>query len=499
VSIPPRFDPLRLRVAVERPIRSEADFVLYWMTSARRLRANYALDRAIAWARELRKPLVVLEGLRLGYRWASERHHAFVLQGMSDNRTRAAGARLLYYPYVETVPGEGSGLVAALARHAAVVVGDEFPAFFLPRMIAAAAQRVDARLEVVDSNGLMPLRAAGKTHLSAYSFRRFLQSSLRDALSRPPDLDPLVDLDLPVIDRLPGEIAARWLGAPAALLAADAGELARLPLDHRVSPVRSEPGGARAAERRLGEFLDDRLARYADERNHPDADAASGLSPYLHFGHLSPHEVLAALADREGWSVEILPRTGNGGREGWWGMSRAAEAFLDELVTWREVGFNFCHTRPDDYDRYDSLPEWARTSLERHAADRRPARYPVDRLASAESDDELWNAAQRELVATGRIHNYLRMLWGKRVLEWTASPREAVEVLVELNNRFALDGRDPNSYSGIFWCLGRYDRPWAPERPIFGVVRYMSSANTRRKLKLGDYLRRWSAQGTLPG
>jgi len=279
----------------------------------------------------------------------------------------------------------------------------------------------------------------------------------------------------------------------------DAAALAALPIDHAVAPVTEVPGGAEAARGVLARFLDDRLARYAEERNHPDADAASGLSPYLHFGHLSPHEILARLAEREGWHPETLPERGAGARAGWWGMSAAAEAFLDELVTWRELGANSCARRPDDYDRFESLPDWARATLAAHAADPRPWRYDVAALAAAATHDELWNAAQRQLAAEGRIHNYLRMLWGKRVLEWSPTPQEALASLIELNNRYALDGRDPNSYSGIFWCFGRYDRPWGPERPVFGTVRYLSSESTRRKLRLARYLERWGPQRRLDG
>jgi deoxyribodipyrimidine photo-lyase len=174
-------------------------------------------------------------------------------------------------------------------------------------------------------------------------------------------------------------------------------------------------------------------------------------------------------------------------------MSAGAEARLDELVTWRELGFNMA-ARRDDYDRYESLPDWARKTLEKHQRDRRPTVYSLEDFEAAATHDPLWNAAQRQLVREGRIHNYLRMLWGKKILEWSASPRDALETMIELNNRFALDGRDPNSYSGIFWCLGRYDRAWGPERPIFGTVRYMSSENTARKLHVTQYLRRYAAE-----
>jgi deoxyribodipyrimidine photo-lyase len=175
-------------------------------------------------------------------------------------------------------------------------------------------------------------------------------------------------------------------------------------------------------------------------------------------------------------------------------MGPAAEGFLDQLVTWRELGHVFC-ARDPGYERYESLPAWARATLEAHARDPREHAYALEAFEGARTHDELWNAAQRQLVREGRIHNYLRMLWGKKILEWTRSAREALAIAIELNNKYALDGRDPNSYSGISWCFGRFDRPWGPERPIFGTVRYMSSANAARKLDLAPYLRRYAAAG----
>ena len=169
-------------------------------------------------------------------------------------------------------------------------------------------------------------------------------------------------------------------------------------------------------------------------------------------------------------------------------MDESSEAFLDELVTWRELGYNMAAHRPD-YRDYASLPEWARSSLASHREDPRQYLYSVEQFEQAETHDPLWNAAQTQLREEGVIHNYLRMLWGKKILEWTKSPEEAAEVMIELNNRYALDGCDPNSYSGIYWCLGRYDRAWGPERPIFGKIRYMTSENTARKYSVRNYIK----------
>jgi deoxyribodipyrimidine photo-lyase len=202
------------------------------------------------------------------------------------------------------------------------------------------------------------------------------------------------------------------------------------------------------------------------------------------------HQAIAAVWEAEAWHPGRLAPKPTGSKAGWWGASEAAEAFLDELVTWREVGFNVARTLPH-HDRYESLPAWAKATLAKHASDPRPHCYDRATLEAAETHDPIWNAAQRQLLREGKIHNYMRMLWGKKVLEWSASPEEALETLLELNDRWALDGRDPNSVSGVTWCLGRFDRAWGPERSIFGTIRYMSSDNTARKLDIKPYLARY--------
>ncbi|MBZ0266838.1 deoxyribodipyrimidine photolyase, partial [bacterium] len=263
-----------------------------------------------------------------------------------------------------------------------------------------------------------------------------------------------------------------------------------LPVAPDPAPVEGVTGGTTAARAQLRGFLRDGLPRYVDAGNHPDDDVTSGLSPWLHFGHLSSHEVFDTVVRAERWSPASIVPPPNGRREGWWGLSREAEAFLDQLVTWREVGLGGAAWLPD-YDRWESLPAWARETLRAHAGDPRPHVYTRDELERADTHDELWNAAQRQLVAEGRIHNYLRMLWGKKILKWTRSPKEALQVMLHLNDKYALDGRDPNSVSGIFWVLGRYDRAWGPEREIFGKIRYMTSRNTARKVSVKSYIEKY--------
>jgi deoxyribodipyrimidine photo-lyase len=462
------------------------------MVAARRGRFNFALSRAVELARELRRPVVILEALRVGYPWASDRLHAFVLEGMADNQRHFARTSAHYYPYLEPEPGAGSGLLEALAARACAVISDDFPGFFLPRMLASAAERVKVRFEAIDGNGLLPLSfAEGKSYPTAYAFRRFMQKNLERALSDLPAPDPLQRLRLPALAKSLSSIEKRY---PPARLEDIAAVLAKLPIDHSVGIAPNLRGGHTAARARLDAFLAGALASYHEGRNHPDQQAASGLSPWLHFGQIGTHEIFHALAQHETWDGMPRGDQRRGTREGFWGLSVNAEAFLDELVTWRELAYNGAATLPD-YERYDSLPAWAKATLAAHASDDRPELYTLKQLEQAQTHDDIWNAAQTELTREGRMHNYLRMLWGKKILQWSKSPRVALERMIELNNKYAIDGRDPNSYAGMFWVLGRYDRPW-PERAIFGTIRYMTSDSTRKKLDLRAYLARYAATTT---
>jgi deoxyribodipyrimidine photo-lyase len=481
----------RIRSLNDAPVQASGEYVLYWMTAARRPRFNFALEHAIDWACELKKPLVVLEALRVGYPWASHRFHRFVMEGMAANAAYFATTNLTYYPYVEPAEGAGSGLLEAFAYKACLIVTDDFPCFFLPRMLAKVAARLTLRLEAVDANGLLPLALArGRAFTSAYSFRRFAQNALPDELTRQPKEEPALDLKLPTLRKLSPTLRFRWQRATPSQLTGDSA-LARLAIDSAVKPVDKE-GGWITGHWTLYRFVERKLSKYEACRSHPDDAAESGLSPWLHFGHLSIHDVVKAVCEMEEWRGFPKQTTTNGSRLGFWGLSSNAEAFLDQAVTWRELAFNASAHLPD-YERYESLPSWARDTLEKHALDPRPHVYELSELEAADTHDPVWNAAQRELKQSGSMHNYMRMLWGKKILEWSQTPRVALEHMIHLNDKYALDGRDPNSYAGIFWILGRYDRPWTPERAIFGQIRYMSSANARRKLRLKAYLERYAA------
>jgi deoxyribodipyrimidine photo-lyase len=485
--------PERISLANDRSVRPEGRFVVYWMIAARRPAWNFGLDRAMAWSIELGKPLVVLESLRVDYTFSYDRLHRFVIDGMADKARAFSGTPVVYLPYVEPAPGVGRGLIDRLAADAAVVVTDHFPCFFLPMAVAQTATRLTVRLETVDSNGLMPLAAVPQAYPAAVHLRRFMQGNLRAHLAHLPARKPDFSQLPPRLPELPAGVVEQWAPVSQALLDGSRSALAALPIDHDV-PVVSLKGGTVAARKALQAFVAQRLASYHEHHSHPDDRGTSRLSPYLHFGHISSHEVFEAVMRHERWNLGKLGPRPTGARAGWWGVNPGAEAFLDQLVTWRELGFNTCAKRPHEYDTYEGLPGWAQHTLSSHERDPRPWLYDRSTFERAATHDPLWNAAQLELREDGWMHNYMRMLWGKKILEWSASPREALETMIAIMNRWAIDGRDPNSYAGYTWTLGRYDRPW-PERPIYGVVRSMSSDSAARKLRLQRYLQR----GTSPG
>lgn len=461
------------------------------MTAARRTQWNFGLQHAVERALECQRPLVVLEALRCDYQWASDRLHQFVLDGMADNARRFARGAALYYPFVERTRGEARGLLRALAANACTVITDWSPAFFLPRMLRAGAAQIDVTMEAVDSNGIIPIAAADRAFTTARSYRAFVQRHLREHVMDVPDEEPLSRLPRHVrLTVLPGAITSRWPAAAERLLRGGTAALANLPIDHVVVPAPIR-GGSTAAGRALRTFVDKRLDRYAADHDHPDIDATSRLSPYLHFGHISAHQIFSTVMTHERWTTRKLARRGGGIRENWWGTSPSAEVFLDQLLVWREVAFNGCEWWPR-FTEYESLPAWARATLAAHASDPRPHQYSDDALESAATHDQVWNAAQRQMMLEGWAHGYMRMLWGKKIYEWSRDPVEALARMEALMNRYSLDGRDPVSYASFTWVLGRYDRPW-PERPIFGTVRYMTSESARKKLKMRNWLERYGS------
>lgn len=472
----------------------DGKYVVYWMQSTRRFHYNFGLEYAVSWANKLNKPLLIFEAFSCNYRWATVRSHTFMMQGMKEHLDFAEDNDLNYITFCEQKPGQIEEMFMKIAKNASLVISDVFPVFIIKKSNEKFSKKVDIPYITIDSNGLIPLGLTDKDPYSAYFFRKIMQRNFVEAYTHPPKQNSLDDLEnhdkidfiSKIVDDFPdGKNALDDIPS----------FVEKLDINHSVKPIEWK-GTRQAGLGMMGQFIQHGLFEYGDKRNDPDEGKTSHLSPWLHFGKISTFEIVRAVFDHqpEDWSLDKI--TYNKGSTGGFfnGNSDIAD-FLDELITWREVGFHFAHHRPD-YDQLESLPDWALNTLNQHRDDPREWIYSYEELANSQTHDEIWNAAQTQLREEGIIHNYLRMLWGKKVIEWTPDPETALEYLIDLNNTYAIDGRDPNSYSGIFWCFGRFDRAWQ-ERPIFGKLRYMTSDSTRKKVKIKNYLNRYGGQTDL--
>jgi len=443
------------RVTVRRPGPPDPDgrVVVYWMQRAQRAADNPALDVAIHAASALSLPVVVFFGLTAAYPNANRRHYAFLADGLpgieQDLRARRVGF------VVRRDPDHDVARFCADAG-AALVVGDENPLREPEQWRRDAAGRLRVPFWTVDADVIVPTALLAKEQYAARTLR--------------PRLRPLIPQFLE--DR--GGPRARVVWRPSretAGLAATAATVSDLKVDEAAGRVASFRGGPDQARLALRRFITHRLNGYATGRNHPELDATSQLSPYLHFGHIGPREIARAVRDAG------APREDR-------------DAFLEEFIVRRELAINFVRFNPR-YETLEGCEPWALRTLAAHAKDPRRPRYSAARLEQADTHDPLWNAAQIQMVETGWMHGYVRMYWAKKILEWTKDPSDAFAIAVMLNDRYELDGRDPNGYTGIAWGIGgKHDRAWGPERPIYGTIRYMSFASTSRKFDCHRYIRR---------
>ncbi len=458
-------DPARVRVVRDAPLPSRGEYVLYWCMVNQRVPHNHALQAAIALGNRLGLPVVCYHALRPDYPHASDRLHAFVLQGLDElgKAMRAHGV-----PYWLELPRNTPQHVprlAAIGKRAAAVVSDWFPSFIIPGHLRGAAKALDVPLVAVDASCVVPMQRIPERQVGAYTLRPKLRKLWPEYLGKlRRGAEPAKAREAEAVDlgftpeRDPGRLV---------------GQLDGFDIDHSVPPVKDRPVGRAAALRALRTFVRDRVAGFDEARNEPGQRGQSGLSPALHWGLLFAGEVAQACIEAHG------------------ATQPGVASFLEELLVRRELGFNYClHTPVHSQLRFTSLPRWAQQTLNAHAKDHREHLYTLEQLDRGDTADPLWNAAQRELREDGRIHGYLRMLWGKKILEWSPSPDEALARLAHLNDRYALDGRDPVSVANFMWVLGLHDRPFQ-ERPVLGKVRPMSSARTAQKVDLGPYLARY--------
>lgn len=430
----------RVQLLNSAPFRAGAKYVLYWAQVNRRVAWNHGLAHAVELANQARLSVLFYEGLTYDYPYASDRFNRFVLEGAADTQEQLEGAGIGYVFYHRRKRSDPNDVLYRLAKDAAAVVTDDYPLWparvFNPRV----ASKLDVPYYAVDSSCIVPMSRFEKREYAAYTIRPKIRKLLPEYL-RP----------MPAI-RVRRKFSSKL----------------RKPVVHRGRLSPGLPGGSSAARKRLRRFLKHSLHRYANLSNQPSENATSGLSPYLHFGHISSLEIALAVQDYAG-QHKLLP-----------------DEVLEQMIVRRELAFNFARFT-EHAESLDVLPDWARKTLAKHSGDKRDPTYSRDQFENAETHDPLWNAAQKELLRTGKIHGYYRMYWGKKIIEWSATPEQALATAIHLNNRYALDGRDPNSIANILWCFGLHDRPWV-ERPIFGQVRYMSFDGMRRKTDVGAYI-----------
>lgn len=436
--------------------RPDGAFVIYWMRIAARAIENPALDVALSAARALGKPVFVYHALSERYRYASDRLHTFILEGARDVQ-RACAERGVGYAFHLERAGANEPVLRQLARRAALVVTDFMPVQPLLRWDAELAK--EAPLWRVDASCVSSVFTLPAGFDRAFAFRAAAQPLWQPRLERAwEDVAPTGAAWLPALPFTPLDLQAAHL--PTLVASCD--------IDHGIAPVHHTPGGATAGLQRWRAFSEHRLARYGSDRNDPLRAGTSRLSAYLHFGHVSPFLVA---------------------REAWAHRTEGAEKFLDELLTWRELAWHFCLHQPK-HETVEALPAWARDTLKQHERDGRTFLPSGEQLARAQTGNLLWDAAQRQLLTHGELHNNVRMTWGKALLSWTRTAQEALSLLIELNHRYALDGRDPASYSGILWCLGALDRPFTPPVPVLGTVRPRPLDEQGKRFDVGEYGRR---------
>lgn len=447
--------------------RSEGEYVLYWMQSTHRLDENWALRAAIRTADRLNLPVVIHQGLDPTYLHAADRHHTFILQGARDTARQAESLGLYYQFVLRRRRDDDRRVVDRLAERAYLVFTDLFPTAGIRERSQRFAERCACRMLAIDSVCTVPSGAFATPEYAARTIRPKIAARLENAIEPVADHAPRV----PVSDALRASLreTVRTELLPIGSMSDDeiAHAVASCDIDHAVAPVKMR-GGSVAAHERWQSFLANDLPDYSARRAEAgDLTGTSGLSAYLHYGQI-PSAKIVREARASGAPAESL------------------DAFVQQATTWRELSYNWCIRTPA-FDALSSLPAWIQKTMADHVDDPRPALYDLETLEHAETGDELWNAAQRQLVRTGLIHNYPRMLWAKTVLLWTRDYEQARTWLFHLNDKYAIDGRDPNSVGGIMWCMGLWDRPWG-NKPIWGGIRPMVTSRAKFKFDVARYI-----------
>jgi deoxyribodipyrimidine photo-lyase len=439
---------------------TEGRCVVYWMQRAQRGVDNHAVDLAVKIANLLELPVVVYFAGISNFPHANLRHYVFLNQGLVDVKEDLARRNIEFV--LRNAPHESHEQLLKDVR-AAMVIGDENPMREPDRWRKGLAEKIRIPFWTVDADVVVPSKLIERAQYGAYTIRPRLYRLL------PEYLVPYENL----------RAIHRWKAPPDFCQDSVYEDMTRgwKDLDRSVKPVEAWQGGTHAALKRLKHFTGRLLDAYEKQRNHPEVDGTSSLSPYLHFGHIGPVTIALAVAD----AARANPA-----------LKSAQESFFNELIVWRELAVNFVRYS-SNYDSVDCAENWAKQTIAEHARDERETLYSLKQLEGAETYDELWNAAQIQMVRYGWMHNYLRMYWAKKILEWTPDVKTAMKYCIHLNDKYFLDGRDPNGYAGVAWAVvGKFDRAWF-DRPIFGKIRYMSGASTGKKFDSKKYIRQMNA------
>jgi len=440
--------------AINNQARKNREFVLYWMQASQRSEDNHALEYAIDQANKGGKPLIVFFGITDDYPDANERHYVFMLEGLEEIR-RSLEERGIKFIVARRSPERA---IIPLTDRACLVVVDRGYTRIQKQWRAEVARAIDCPLIQVESDVVVPVEhVSSKEEYGAFTIRPKIKKKLELYLKPLKKRSVRRDSLALQLDTESAENTDRLIQ--------------KLKIDRAVRRVDAFQGGSRRARKLLRQFIAVKLDRYPEQSNDPSADCVSHLSPYLHFGQISPLRV----------ALEVMKT-----------KSPGVEAFLEELIVRRELSMNYVFYNPR-YDEFDGLPPWAVKTLGEHARDEREYVYSLEDFKAARTHDPYWNAAQREMIVRGKMHGYMRMYWGKKILEWTESPEQAFKIALHLNNVYELDGRDPNGFTGVAWCFGKHDRAWS-ERSVFGKIRYMNARGLRRKFDIDDYVRRVDAQ-----
>ena len=434
--------------ALNNKVLCDGKYVLYWMQAAQRTEYNHALEYSIRRANELKKPVLVSFGITDNWPEGNLRHYYFMLEGLREvkRNLRSKGIQMVIHhesPDSSTIK---------LSKDAALVVVDGGQLRIQRKWRRNAAKKIACPLYEVETNLIVPVEeASSKENFSAGTFRPRITKKLDYYLvplkHKKAKLDSLnfklAGFNIDDIDKAASQ----------------------LNIDRSVGKVDSFHGGPKQAKRLFDNFLRNKLDNFAGFRNDPNKNCVSNMSPYLHFGQISALYI----------ALKVL-ETSSGGKE----------AYLEELIVRRELSHNFVFFN-ESYDTFNCLPPWAVRTLNFHSRDKREYVYSLEQFEKAQTHDPYWNAAQKEMVIAGKMHGYMRMYWGKKILEWSKDPKTGFKIALYLNNKYELDGRDPNAFAGVAWCFGKHDRAWA-ERHVFGKIRYMNAAGLKRKFDIEAYV-----------